>query len=268
MRLGMDTGRVFLMIRPICIFALGVSVFTAPVHAEEPVHMAGDVFQDCNDCPKMVVIPPGSFIMGSPPNEPMRQSNEGPQRRVTMRNVFAVGMFEVTQREWKALMSNNPSHFKGSDKPVEVVSWNDTQAYLKTLSRKTGKNYRLLTEAEWEYVARAGTTTSHFTGDRISKSQARFNSSGTVPVGSFAANSFGVHDMIGNVWEWVEDCYRDSYQGAPIDGSALISGSCNSRVIRGSAWYLSPGSLRSAHRAGIYLDSWSHVIGFRVARSM
>ncbi len=256
------------MFRKTCTLALGVCVLTASVHAGEPVYKAGDVFQDCDDCPEMVVIPSGSFIMGSTINEPQRKSNEGPQHRVTIQQAFSVGKFEVTQREWKALMGSNPSNFKGPDNPVEIVSWNDAQAYLNKLSRKTGKDYRLLTESEWEYAARAGTTTSHFTGDRISESQARFNSLEPVPVGSFAANSFGVHDMIGNVWEWVEDCYKDSYQGAPGDGSAMTPGSCNKRVIRGSAWYHSPATLRSASRAGIFVDSWAYVIGFRVARPL
>ena len=184
---------------------------------------SGDVFKDCADCPEMVVIPAGSFMMGSPASEPERSEDEGPQHRVVIRQQFAVGKYEVTQAEWRSVMGTNPSRFKGSRKPVEQVNSNDAQAFAAKLSAKTGKQYRLLSEAEWEYAARAGTATPFHTGNRITTGQANFDGDytyngsskgqdrqSTVAVGSFPSNAFGLHDMHGNVWEWVADCWNET----------------------------------------------------------
>ena len=173
-------------------------------------------------------------MMGSPKSEKYRDDDEGPQRRVTFAKPFAVGKFEVTWDEWDACVrdggcNNGPVEKAGGDngwgkgrRPVIEVNWEDAKAYAAWLSKKTGKPYRLLTEAEWEYAARAGTTTAYFWGDRFDTSRAN-NGRKTVEVGRYRPNAWGVHDMHGNVWEWTEDCWNDSYKGAPVDGSAWTS---------------------------------------------
>jgi formylglycine-generating enzyme required for sulfatase activity len=197
--------------------------------AETEATKPGRVFRDCADCPEMVVVPAGSFTMGSPPGEEGRSETEGPQRKVTIARPFAVGKFEVTFTEWDACVAaggckHNPNDqgWGRGGRPVIDVSWNDiTREYLPWLSRKTGKTYRLLTEAEWEYAARAGTTTPFWWGSSISTSQANYHGpttygggpkgeyrQKTVPVDSFAANLWGLYNVHGNVWEWVEDCWH------------------------------------------------------------
>ena len=198
----------------------------------------GAVFKDCETCPEMVVIPAGSFKMGDMSGK--GSSDEKPVHEVKIGYSFAVGKYEVTQAEWEAVMGKNPSVFKGARKPVEKVSWNDAKLFIKKLSEKTGKEYRLLSESEWEYMARAGSTTKYPWGDEIDSSKAKYESKdgselGTVPVGSYSANAFGVHDTAGNVYEWVEDCDHESYKDAPIDGSAWLNasgGDCEERALR------------------------------------
>ena len=252
---------------------------------------AGEVIRACNEawCPELVVVPAGSYIMGSPESEAGRNANEGPTHRVTIPESFAVGVYEVTFEEWDACRrgggcSRNPGD-KGwgrGRRPVIDVSWSDAQAYVRWLSGETGEEYRLLSEAEWEYVARAGTTGPFHFGATISTAQANYDGnyaygSGrkgryrrrTEPVGSFPANAFGVHDVHGNVREWVEDCWHDSYRGAPGDGGAwMVGGDCARRVLRGGSWDFGPWFLRSASRlrssAGNRLDD----AGFRVARTL
>ena len=183
--------------------------------------------------------------MGSPPTEQGRDSDEGPQHTVTIGYRLAVGVYEVTFAEWDACVAaGGCNDYRPADRgwgrgarPVISVNWNDAQAYVTWLSRKTGKSYRLLSESEWEYVARAGTTTRYHTGDTITSSQANFNVGRTVEVGSYPANAFGLHDVHGNVWEWTQDCWNGSYRGAPANGSAWESGICARRVVRGGSWY-------------------------------
>lgn len=235
----------------------------------------GQRFRDCEDasCPWMVVVPARSFMMGSPAIESGGYDGEGPQRHVSI-SKFAMGQYEVTQGQWKALMGSNPSYFKdcGDDCPVEQVSWDDAQAYVKKLSAKTGQKYRLPSEAEWEYAARAGTTTAYAFGATLSASQANFSESKigkTVQVGSYAANGFGLSDMHGNVLEWVQDCWHDNYQGAPADGRAWETG-CNGearRVLRGGSWDVSPWVLRSANRLRDSPVNRNDNAGFRIART-
>ena len=209
--------------------------------------------------------------MGSPAAEHRRQDDEGPQRRVTL-CTFALGKTPVTQGQWKALMGGNPGHFKrgGNDFPVEPVSWNDAQQYLRALSAKTGKDYRLPSEAQWEYAARAGTTTPYYTGQTITHEQACFSAESPVRVGSFAANPFGLQDMLGNVCEWVQDCYdRKAYAGAaPSDGSAFEKAGCAKRVLRGGYWGgYDTSDLRAANRIGVAPDDLRRQgFGFRVCR--
>jgi len=232
-------------------------------------HKPGDTFRDCADCPEMVVVPAGAFDMGSPTNEEGRFDSEGPVHRVTIPRPFAVGKYEVTQAEWVAVMGSNPSRFTGERNPVEQVSWNDAKEFVKRLSAKTGKSYRLLSEAEWEYAARAGSRAKYPWGDGIDSSKAKYDSrDGTVPVGRYGANAFGLFDTVGNVWEWVEDCWNESYSGAPTDGSAWTSGNCAVRVLRGGSWVSRPGNVRSANRSRNDTDIRYDFNGFRVARTL
>jgi formylglycine-generating enzyme required for sulfatase activity len=225
---------------------------------------------------EMVYVRGGEFTMGSPASEAGRSSDEGPQHRVTVRS-FYMGKYEVTQAQWKAVMGTNPSHFKGDNLPVESVSWNDAKEFCRKLSQMTGKEYRLPTEAEWEYACRAGTTTAFAFGDSLSPEQANFdgdfpyggaaqgvNRQKTTPVGSFQPNAWGLYDMHGNVSEWCEDWYHDRYNGAPTDGSAWESGGGQYRDLRGGSWYYNAMGLRSAYRDNFTPDTRAIDIGFRV----
>ncbi|BAE50517.1 formylglycine-generating enzyme family protein [Paramagnetospirillum magneticum] len=233
----------------------------------------GQAFKDCPICPEMVIIPPGSFMMGSPEGEKERQSYEGPQHRVTIGTAFALGKAEVTQAEWEAVMGNNPSHFRGANRPVEWVSWDEVQIFIGKLNAKTGQRYRLPSEAEWEYAARAGTTTPWSCGGSegcLSSAAVNDRNSGkqTQPVRSKSANAFGLHDMHGNVSEWVQDCWRDNYSGAPSDGSAWTGSNSCYRVLRGGAWGYYLWALRSAFRNYYPQDVRSFDLGFRLARTL
>jgi formylglycine-generating enzyme required for sulfatase activity len=241
---------------------------------------AGRVFRDCADvCPEMVVVPAGSYTMGSPASEKDRSDNEGPQRKVTIAKAFAVGKFEVTFAEWEACVAANActkAEGKAKDegwgrgkRPVINVSWDDiTKEYLPWLSKKSGQTYRLLTEAEWEYAARAGTTTRYSFGDEFSNAKANNDKGKTVDVGQYAANAFGLHDMHGNVWEWVQDCWNADYKGAPNTEAARTTGECNQRVVRGGSFFSSPGSLRAAVRSGGFAGDRIRNFGFRLARTL
>ena len=234
--------------------ALFLLLLSAPTSVS--AYQVGETFRDCATCPEMVVLPAGKFMMGSPEGERGRDDDEGPQSQVTIPEPFAVGKYEVTVgqyaefvRETKHKTGNcyfpegssweNPGFKQSNDHPVVCVSWDDASTYAYWLSAKTGHEYRLLTEAEWEYAARAGTTTLYHFGRMILGNQANYNSNneGTVAVGSFPANAFGLHDMHGNVWEWVEDCWHDDYTDAPTNGSAWLSGcsDVNKRVLRGGS---------------------------------
>lgn len=290
---------------------IGFSVFA------KGIMQPGDIFKDCDVCPEMVVIPPGKFMMGAPKSEKDRDINEGPRRKVTIAKVFAAGQFEITRAQfaafvtetghdvgkcwifekgrWKKNQPNmsykNPGFHQDDTHPAVCVNWNDAKAYVSWLSRKTKKNYRLLSEAEWEYVARAKTNTPFWWGQSILTSQANYNGANykgygqnghdnskgseesfrqkTVPVFSFKANEFGLYNVHGNVWEWVEDCWHDNYHGAPTDGTAWTkAGDCSKPVLRGGSWFERPKDLRSAERMyGIATYRFSNS-GFRVARTL
>ena len=235
----------------------------------EPERPPGTVFRDCAECPELVILPAGSYMMGSPPGEKERHDDEGPRHRVRISRPFAVGRYEVTFSEWEACRraggcSRGPGDagWGRGNRPVINVGWTDARKYVRWLSRKTGKRYRLSSESEWEYAARAGTTGPFHHGSTISTEQANYDGdyaygSGrkgrhrgrTTPVGSFPPNGFGLYDVHGNVSEWVEDCRHDDYSGAPSDGSAWIrSGNCRHRVLRGGSWCDRPGFVRSAYR--------------------
>jgi formylglycine-generating enzyme required for sulfatase activity len=242
-----------------------------------------DTFKECTNCPEMIVVPAGSFTMGSPANEQGRYSNESPQHTVTFARQFAVGKFELTFDEWDACVTGGGCiGYKPSDKdwgrgrrPVINVSRDDATAYMTWLSRKTGKPYRLLTEAEWEYAARAGTTTAYYWGNDIGKGNANCDGCGsqwdakqTSPVGSFKPNAFGLYDMAGNVFQWVQDCYKDYDYGASRDGSAWTSEYCSSYVVRGGSWSNNPQSLRAAFRIRLPTAYRNYDVGFRVGRTL
>ena len=267
----------------------------APVQVAKPTppqslshYQPGQVFKDCPDCPEMVMIPAGSFIMGSPASEPERSDDEGPQHRVNIR-AFAVGKTTITFTQWDACVADGGCNgyrpddegWGRGDRPVINVSWNDAQTYIAWLSHKTGQRYRLPSEAEWEYAARAGTTTRFSTGDCLTTDQANYDGNyppegcaegefhdKTLPVASFAANPFGLYDMHGNVWEWVEDCWNDSYNGASTDGSAWSSGDGIRRALRGGSWFSYGSWARSAFRLNSTRGYRSSFLGFRLSRSV
>ena len=228
-------------------------------------------FKDCDECPEMVVIPAGKFLMGSkddPFGDPPPSIDEMPQREVSIKS-FSIGKFEVTQEQWYRLMGTTPSRFKGRDLPVENISWKQAQEYVEKLQLKTGKNYRLPTEAEWEYSARAGRTGYFSFGNDVAQLEqfSWFNKNSresTWPVGTKKPNDFGLFDMQGNVWEWTQDCWAAGYHGAPSNGSARLNGDCSVRAIRGGSWLSLGAGLRVTYRdksIGANRDT-----GFRVAR--
>jgi formylglycine-generating enzyme required for sulfatase activity len=231
----------------------------------------GDTFKDCDTCPEMVVVPAGSFRMGDLSG--VGDDDEKPVHRVTIPEAFAVGKFEVTQAQWKEVKGTNPSRVKGNNKPVNRVSWLDAQQYILTLNKRLGLSYRrdryrLLSESEWEYVARAGTTTKYHFGDTISKSQANYSGSNIVDVGKYPANAFGLYDVHGNVYEWVEDCWNRNYINVPADGSSWVPDNCGLGVLRSGSGDFGSWAVRSAgrHRGG---KDWHFTnFGFRIARTL
>lgn len=238
----------------------------------------GKTFRDCQDCPEMIVIPAGNFLMGSPSEEQDRKSNEGPQHNVTILS-FALGKIEVTFAQYDACTAERAcprvpdNNWGRGDRPAINVSWDDAKQYTAWLTRKTGKGYRLPSEAEWEYAARAGTTSRFSCGDNEGcLSQVAWyyaNSLGrTQSTGSKEANYFGLYDLIGNVWEWTEDCYNDGYRGRPTDGSTWKKGDCKKHPIRGGSWNHTAAYVRSAARlVGSFGDRSSNG-GFRLARDL
>jgi formylglycine-generating enzyme required for sulfatase activity len=232
-------------------------------------------------CPVMVVVPAGKFTMGSPDTELDRIENEGPQHEVTVAKPFAVSRFEVTFDDWDACTAASvcaqvPEHWGRGKMPIINVSWDDARQYAGWLSQVTGKEYRLLTEAEWEYAARAGTTTRYYWGDDPAAGDANCNGCGgqwkrqqTAPVGSFKPNAFGLHDMHGNVWEWVEDSWHETYDGAPTDASAWLQDSdLHYRMIRGGSWRNESEDVRAAFRVRRNHNVEFDTLGFRVARTL
>lgn len=235
---------------------------------------------------RMVSIPEGTFVMGSPEDEPERDEDEGPQREVTVPPFF-MGMFTVTQTQYEAVVGTNPAtrfdsdRFISPNKPVINVSWEDAIAFCQKLSEQTGREYRLPSEAEWEYACRANTTTPFHFGETITTDLVNYNGDytyGSAPkgiyreqtteVGSFPANAFGLFDMHGNVWEWCQDHWHENYQGAPTDGSAWIEGGdSDRRLLRGGSWYSDPSYCRSAYRSRYSADLRLNLIGFRLVCS-
>ncbi|MYA41212.1 MAG: formylglycine-generating enzyme family protein [Gemmatimonadetes bacterium] len=280
-----------MIVRVVCLAALAVAS-PGPVLAqdeagarqEEPED--GAVFRDCAVCPAMVRVPAGAFLMGSPESESGRYQDEGPQR-VVLVAAFAAGVHEVTFTEWEACVEAGGclEHLPGdegwgrADRPVINVNWTDAQAYVEWLSEVTGHRYRLLSEAEWEYAARAGASTARPWGETVTDACLFANGDysalpcgdgheNTAPAGSFKPNAFGLYDLLGNVWEWTQDCWNEGYAGAPGDGRAWESGDCSARVLRGGSWYHGVKDLRVAYRLRSPFLDRSLIVGFRVARSL
>ena len=231
---------------------------------------AGKTFKDCPTCPEMVELPAGSFAMGSNSGAP----NEKPLHNVTISKPFAIGKTEVTQEQWYAVMRDRPSYFSGCDDtcPVEQVSWNDVQAFIKKLNATTGKKYRLPSEAEWEYACRAGNQQEYCGSDNPDSVSWNGSNSGSFlfktphPVAKKQANAFGLYDMSGNVWEWVEDSYHENYIDAPEDGSAWTNGAMH--VLRGGSWGKEPEYVRAAVRS-MFSDNYRDFsYGFRLALTL
>ncbi len=218
---------------------------------------------------KFTLIPAGEFMMGS---EEFNSSK--PVHTVKIRTPFYLGIYPVTQREWKAIMGNNPSEFNGNDLPVESISWNEVQDFIKKLNEKEGTNkYRLPTEAEWEYAARAGTTTRYSFVDDDSKLveyawYSENSGNKTHPVGKKKANPWGLYDVHGNVWEWVQDEWHDTYNGAPNDGSTWEDGVSANRVFRGGSWNYLAGLCRSAYRSNFGPGVRALYLGFRLLQEV
>ena len=276
---------------------------------------AGKIFRDCPTCPEMVVIPSGSFDMGSPGSEAGRAKDEGPVHRVNVA-AFALGKTEVTRGQFAAFVKKTkyssgdkcwtheggkveerdgdwrkPRYGQEDNYPIGCINWSDAKAYAEWLSRTTGKKYRLPTEAEWEYAARGNTSTARYWGDKPDEACAYANAADktaqaqirgasswsahkctdgfayTAPAGSFKANAFGLNDMLGNVWEWTEDSYHNSYKGAPADGSAW-QGDGAKRVLRGGSWNNGPRNVRTAVRNSYKPELRYSFYGFRLARKL
>ena len=255
------------------------SVLTAEQEKEKAAKPGSDFKECANGCPTMIVVPAGKFMMGSPESDNDRSNDEGPQHEVTIGQPFAVGKTDVTFAEWDTCAAAGAcpkaadSGWGRDDRPVINVTWDEAKIYSAWLAKQTGKPYRLLTEAEWEYVARAGNPGRYSFGDDETQlgEYAWFseNSGGkTHPVGTKKPNAFGVYDMHGNVWQWVEDCYEESYSGSPTDGSAVASKDCGRRDLRGGSWSGDPSNLRSANRNGYTALYRIGNIGFRVARML
>jgi formylglycine-generating enzyme required for sulfatase activity len=237
--------------------------------------MPGDTFRDCPDCSELVVVPAGSFTMGS------GAPYEGPLHKVTIAKPFAVGRFEVTFDEWDRCVADKGCSFKPDDRglgrgnrPVVNISWLDAKEFIAWLSRKTGKTYRLPSESEWEYIARGGTTSVFWWGRDVGQGQANCrecnsgNALQTMPVGSFKPNPFGLFDTAGNAAEWVEDCWNDSYRGAPQDGAPWTAGQCNWRGLRGGSYDSQAKFVASAARFRYDYDVRYPSNGFRVLREL
>lgn len=303
--------RTFILLLPLSV--LMPSDADAAAHAKKS--QVTKSFVNCRGCPRMVVVPAGNFEMGSPETEAGRGEDEGPVHRVKVAR-FAIGMYEVTRAEFTAFVKatkyrageqcmtledgmvearegnwRDLHYDQGPRHPIGCINWNDAKAYTKWLARKTGKKYRLPTEAEWEYAARANTSTSRFWGDDANLACGFANAADksaqkliqgasswgihectdgfdyTAPVGSFKANAFGLKDMLGNAWEWTEDSYHESYADAPLNGKTW-QGDGAKRVLRGGSWNTGPRNVRSAVRNSSDPSKRYSFYGFRVALTL
>ncbi len=268
--------------------ATGETSDTLLVHLKRSTkkpRLVGETFKDCSNCPEMVVIPAGTFQMGSADGG----NNEKPIHRVNISSPFAMSKYEIRWNEYQHCIdagvceSELDAGFGKGNRPIINVSWDDAQIYAKWLSKKTGKQYRLPSEAEWEYSARAGSTTKYSWGNNLDCNKAQYDGGstsdcsskksdlskrGTARVGSFSANAFGLYDVHGNVREWVQDCYINNYNKTPNDGRVIEGGVCDYRVLRGGSWDFLPVGLRSANRNYNSATTYDKDIGFRLAQDL
>jgi len=305
----------FLLVTAAAIAGLTIGLAHAQPGAAQPAKpvadtpQPGSTFTECRNCPEMIVLPPGEFTMGSPPDEPLRRESE-PQQEIAIPRAFAMSTTAVTWDQWEACVRDgrcdgagvdaalrtgfdgqpNPDYrdWGRGDRPVVGVSWYDAQAFVGWLNAKTGEDdaYRLPSEAEWEYGARAGTTTAFPWGPDIDHDYGNFGTDGeglggktegrdtwldeTAPVASFPPNAFGLYDMHGNIFEWTEDCYEADRANAPSDGSASKEGNCANRVFRSGTFLSNPYMQRSARRGAPYpaTQRGRNYLGFRVAKTL
>jgi len=261
--------------RSVWVLILGLAVEALA----EPPRVFRDRLADGSQGPELVVVPAGRFEMGDLHGK--GDPDETPLREVKLTRPFALGRYEVRFDEYekfsRATGSSLPddSDFGRGRHPVVNVTWQDALAYVLWLSEQTGERYRLPSEAEWEYAARGGTRTVFWWGDEQERGRANcggcgteWDGEGTAPVGSLPANPFGLHEMLGNLWEWTADCYHNSYEGIPSDGSAHVYRHCGQKVVRGGSWVVPPRELRAANRWRVYPVAPSDEIGFRVARDL
>ncbi|ACE84113.1 formylglycine-generating enzyme family protein [Cellvibrio japonicus] len=269
----------------------------AGIFAAEKFPRPGTLLKDCDVCPEIVVLPAGSYIMGTPDDEIGRQPDEGPQRTVTFAKPFAIGIYPVTAAEWDAFIQatntprrsgdtrpgractdGKPTYSYSARQPAVCMTFEDTENYVKWLTKKTGKTYRLPSEAEWEYAARAGSTGPFpfpFDEEGVYKINKNANTYGhadgyeyTSPVGSYPPNKFGLFDMHGNVHERLMDCVNDSYDNAPTDGSPWMEGDCDERIMRGNDWIEPPIFSRSGNRNSRPVGLVGDWLGLRVVREL
>lgn len=259
------------------IATLGVTQAADVAEIERDGLKAGMIINDCADCPEMVVVPAGSFEMGS---EHVLFERESPVHLVTLVS-FAISRTEVTQSQWQAVMGSKPSRldYCGSICPVVKVSWEDAQEFIRHLNAKTGMKYRLPSEAEWEYACRAGSRNEYCGDDNVANVANYFDvtkghltsknpSVDAKRVASKASNAWGLHDMSGNLEEWVQDCWHENYDGAPTDGSAWTTGNCEMRVVRGGSWLNLPQNVRATSRFWAHKTKADSTIGFRLVREI
>jgi len=251
-------------VKYLSVIGAGVAfgVAASSLHAQAP----GTSFKDCPDCPEMVVVPAGNFLMGSA--SPAAPQYEKPQHRVTFARPFAIGKYEVTQAEWTALMMENLSGYTGARRPVDGPTWTETQEFVRRLGMKTGKQYRLPSEAEWEYAARAGSTSDTVNDPALVAWFSQNSGKETQPVGGKQANAFGLYDVFGNVYEWMQDCYIDHHNGAPADGRAVAESAGCPRVVKGGSYFSGAENLRPSDRGRFRADRGDVTLGFRVARTL
>jgi formylglycine-generating enzyme required for sulfatase activity len=272
------SNAVYRVLGALILILVSGSLVSPALSQQQKMYKTGQIFRDCADCPDLVALPKGLFMMGSNG----RYKAARPAHRVSIRKPFAIGRYEVTFKEWSSCVGDGGCVHKPDDhnwgregRPVINITWDQAQRYLKWLSKRTGHTYRLPSEAEWEYAHRAGTSTRFWWGDDAGSNNAnckdcktKWSAKSTAPVGSFKPNPFGLHDTSGNVFEWVEDCWNPDHLGAPKAASARREGNCTFRVIRGGSFYYFNKVARSFYRAKNPPGVKSYWLGFRVLREL
>ncbi len=259
------------------IAGLFAALLSLSAQAEETLS-PGDVFRDCPKCPEMKVLPAGLFVMGTNG----RHKRERPARRVRVAKPFAIGVSELTFDSWQACLDDGGCKHVPDDhdwgrgnRPVINVKISNVENYIAWINAKTGKTYRLPSEAEWEYAARGGTTTEYWWGDEVGKGNVncrkcgtKWSGKGSAPTRALKPNPFGLYEMNGNIWEWVGDCWNENHEGAPKDASTRTTGDCKYRVMRGGSWYYYSKLARSSYRFKNGVNVKSYNIGFRLVREI